>query len=273
MKIYKNIEGEKDFDIDPEWWNNRRKGLSCYYRVKNEAEFIKPSILSIIDHVDEVIIALQPSVDGTREQIESIDNPKIKLLDYPFELMPNGDGFIKQNAASVHSKTYFYNWTLSKTTCDWAIKWDGDMVALKRIAPFLKQRQFEYVFFGNEIVRMEKDGKWYLSDNHSMSNAAPSGMFKVKKDLSYLNAKRTHRFFNPTAKSRKKAPNTFLHFKWCKEYFNDIWTDNWTDVPSFRACATRAKPGKIYKGEHPEVLLPFVTSDMGQWDRLKRELK
>ncbi|MFW6122198.1 MAG: glycosyltransferase [Petrotogales bacterium] len=259
MKHFENTEKEEDFYIDPNWWKNRPPGISCYFRVKNEEEFIKPSILSVINYVDEVIIALQPSVDKTREIIESIDSPKIKIIDYPFELMPNGPGFKDQDNKSVHCKTYYYNWTLSKTKFDWAIKWDGDMVALPSIKNYLK-RQVDRRFFGHEIVKIKKDGDWYLSRQHPESNAAPSGLFKVHKELEYMNADQTHVFNKPQG---IKTPKQFLHFKWCKKHFDDIWKKDWKNIPKFKNLCNRAIPGPVYLGEKPEVLLPFITEDMG----------
>jgi len=258
MNIFKNIEDHKDFNIDPEWYKNRKEGISCYYRVKNEGEFIKPSILSIIDWVDEVIVALQPSEDNTREMIESIDSHKIKILDYPFDLLPNGPGFMGQNPSSVHCKTYYYNWTLSKTTYDWALKWDGDMVALPNMEQYVK-RDIGRRFYGHEIVKVSCENFW-SSKIHPTSNAAPSGLFKVRSGLSYLNGEQTHRFNKPEG---KYTGNSFLHFKWCKKYFDDIWQKDWENIPKFQNLCKRAIAGDKYEGDIPQVLLPFLKDEMG----------
>jgi hypothetical protein len=270
MKIFKNSEGIKEYNIDPNWWKNRLPGLSVFYRVKNEGEFIKPSILSIIDHVDEVIVGLQPCEDNTREQIESIESSKIKILDYPFKLMPNGKGFKDQDISSVHNKAYFYNWTLSKTNYDWVIKWDGDMIALPIMYEHLKDRNYRKGFYGYDIVKMEKDGDWYLSETHPISNAAPSGMFRIRKDIMYLKGNMTHRFHNPDSIAKKRVNNAYIHLKWCKRYFNDIWKENWEKDDLFRNLCIRAKPGKIYKGVKPKLLVDCIESDMGGWDTLKK---
>ena len=260
MIHFKNAENDRRFFIDPEWWKNRPSGVSCYFRVKNEEEFIKPSILSVIEYVDEVIVAIQPSVDETRELIESIDSPKIKILDYPFKLMPNGPGFGKQNPASVHCKTYYYNWALSKTKYDWAWKWDGDMVALPKMKSLIERRKGDIRPYGAEIVKIEKDGNWFLSKTHPVSNAAPSGLFRVRQNLVYINAAQSHRFAKPQGKRVSKC---FLHFKWCKKYFDDIWQKDWRKIPKFVDLCERAIPGAIYEEEKPGMLLPFIIRDMG----------
>lgn len=264
MKVFRNREGIEEFFIDPLWHQNRVPGVSCFMRVKNEAEFIVPSILSIIDHVQEVVVALQPSKDGTKELILGIANPKIRLLDYPFEMWPNGPGFKAQDAASVHCKCYYYNWTLSKTCYDYAIKWDGDMVALPGMARHI-QRGADIRFFGHEIVRIVRNGNWVLSKTHACSNAAPSGLFKIRPPLEYVKGDRTHRFNKIPGRAVR---GQFLHFKWCKAHYSQAWAKDWRNGadPGFRRILMRALPGKVYAGPRPSLLDQWVDRDMGVAD-------
>ena len=249
--ILRNVEGHEEFNIDPNWHARRKPGISVYFRVKNEGEFIRPSILSLIRFVDEVIIALQPSEDDTLEESKKIKSDKIKIIEYPFDLLPNGPGYNKYDPKSVHCKTYYYNWALSKTTRQWALKWDGDMVALPSIKKSLNCKG-DRIFIGHEIVKWSDDKMW-LSKSHPSSNAAPSGFFKVRLGVRYVNAGQTHRFAKPPG-SRTPGKH-FLHFKWCKKHFDDIWPEGWEEIKKFQTLRERSKPGEMYSGRKPRVLI------------------
>jgi len=248
--ILKNRENESAFHIDPEWHTNRRPGISVYYRIKNEGDFIRASILSLLDWVDEVIVGLQPCKDNTREEIERIKSDKITICEYPFTLWPNGPGFKDQDPTSVHSKTYFYNWTLAQTTRKWTLKWDGDMIALPSLRPLLDCTEGR-TFTGHEIVKIEGERMW-MSATHPVSNAAPSGFFRVKPDIEYVNAEQTHTFKNPGR--RRVAGQHFLHFKWCKKHITDIWPEGWESMSHFAALWERAQSGKLCPVVTPKIL-------------------
>jgi len=93
----------------------RPPGISTIVRVKDEADWIKTSLLSIQELADEIIVADNGSTDGTFEIIESIrdkDGLPIRLYRKP-EL--------------YHRE--LSNFLLSKTRYHWIMRWDGDMVA------------------------------------------------------------------------------------------------------------------------------------------------
>ncbi|MFC1626928.1 glycosyltransferase [Patescibacteria group bacterium] len=53
--------------------------LTTHTIVKNEQQFIKPALLSVIDHVDIMLVWDTGSTDKTVEIIKSINSPKIKF--------------------------------------------------------------------------------------------------------------------------------------------------------------------------------------------------
>ena len=95
--------------------DKREKGISVIMRVKNEEDWIEPSIYSIINFADEIVIVDNGSKDRTIHKLEQIKNKfgeKIKLYSKP-----------DLNLIDVS------NYALSKTTYHWIIRWDGDMIA------------------------------------------------------------------------------------------------------------------------------------------------
>ena len=93
----------------------RPSGISVIVRVKNEVDWIGPSLLSIRELADEIIVADNGSTDGTIEVIESLRDEE----GLPIQL---------------YRKPELYhcdlsNFLLSKTRYCWIFRWDGDMVA------------------------------------------------------------------------------------------------------------------------------------------------
>lgn len=95
--------------------HKKREGLSAIIKVKNEEEWIRLSISSILDIVDEVIVVDNGSTDNTREIVTNIADKedKVNLVFYPNE------GAIARPL----------NLALKKVKCKWILVWDGDFIA------------------------------------------------------------------------------------------------------------------------------------------------
>ncbi len=94
---------------------SRPLGISVTMRVKNEADWIRPTIQSIKDIADEIVIVDNGSTDGTFQILE--------------ELASLEKGLIKIWQKSDLDFCAFSNFALDQTTFNWIFKWDGDMVA------------------------------------------------------------------------------------------------------------------------------------------------
>ena len=53
---------------------------------------------------------------------------RLDVRDYPFAVARCGDEHLGTPPDSVHSLTYFYNWSFAHVRTAYALKWDGDMV-------------------------------------------------------------------------------------------------------------------------------------------------
>ena len=93
----------------------RPEGISAIVRVKDEEDWIVPSLLSIRELADEIVVVDNGSVDNTIPLLEGLiekERLNIRIFRYP--------------KAGIVDLT---NRAISKTTFKWIIKWDADIVA------------------------------------------------------------------------------------------------------------------------------------------------
>jgi hypothetical protein len=250
MLYRENIEGMTEWNI-PEV-RERVPGMSAMLRLKNEAEFIRPCVLSILDLFDEVVCCLQNSTDGTEAILQQINSPKIKIYNYPFDSLPNGPGHGKQPRGSVYERAYFYNWCLAKTTRAWVSKWDGDMVALPWINNItaLTAGSDAIKIPGTNIVGMNP---WFMS-KYQPETPIDIRFFRVGEGVHYESGMRSERLVLPDNYYVLGIPHSgYLHFKFCKSEDSQraAWPENWRDVDHFQRICDRAEPGAPYVWEIP----------------------
>jgi len=116
-----------------------KKGISAYMRVKNEEDWIKYSLISIKDFVDEIIVGDNGSTDNTLQIINGLIDQglNIKLFDCSHMKMREMSEFI-----------------LEKTSYSYAVRWDSDMVART-------DGDFSITKLRKNILNIRKD-KYYL---------------------------------------------------------------------------------------------------------------
>lgn len=268
----KNIEGYTEYNIDPGVWENRRPGLSAMLRLGNEQEFIKPCIESIINWFDEIVCCLQCSTDRTEDILRDFGSDKIKIHHYPFKSLPNGPGHNRQPRGSVYERAYFYNWCLSKTSCEWISKWDGDMVAHDWLGAVIRDYivtdQYDVICIpGTNIVYDLK----HQSKNKPATANEPR-FFRVYFGVYYFTGRMCEDLHHPEfrrgagfgqnsktvdgSRCIKLNRHGYLHFKHAKSdaAASMAWPENWQNVPHFQRIYKYTEPGKPYAGEIPEPL-------------------
>ncbi len=117
---------------------SQRKPISAMVRVRNEADYLYPSVSSIVDHVDEVVLIDNLSTDGTAQILETLrreHRDKITLHAYPYRIRrvghENWELWQREpERSSMHLSANYYNWCLARCRHAHVLKWDGDMVAL-----------------------------------------------------------------------------------------------------------------------------------------------
>ena len=123
---FENREGLKDFNFSlPR--ESRKKGMSAFIRAKNEEDKIYACLLSLIETFDEIVFADNQSDDATVEivqrfKLDADPKDKVKIVRYPFSISRCGSEHKGTPENSVHSISYFYNYTLSNCTYRYFVK-------------------------------------------------------------------------------------------------------------------------------------------------------
>lgn len=91
------------------------KGISIVMRVKDEIDWIRPSIESIKSIADEIVVVDNGSSDGTYEILE--------------EVVSGEKGLIKLWRKPDLDHCSLSNFALKQTAFRWVFRWDGDMIA------------------------------------------------------------------------------------------------------------------------------------------------
>lgn len=132
---------------------NRKKGLSGFMRLKNEATFLEQAIKSHVPYLDELVIVDNNSTDETAiicKKLQQEYPEKIKYYLYKPYVYPIGT---KEcfNLPIDHPQSIanYYNYALVQTTYKTVVKIDGDHIAIPE--------QFEQ---SCNVARTLKDDEW-----------------------------------------------------------------------------------------------------------------
>lgn len=132
-------------------------------RARNEEEFLYPSVKSIVDHVEEVVIVDNGSTDATPQVIDRLcaEHPdKIAKHHYPHTVRRVGRenwelAEAPETRSSPRLSANFYNWCLERCSGTHVVKWDADMIAAplfhRELARWRASTQEVMVFFGANV--------------------------------------------------------------------------------------------------------------------------
>lgn len=142
--------------------------ISGFSFVKNAVKLYYPveeSIRSILPICDEFIIAVGKGDDNTREVIESIGDPKIRIIDTVWENVDTVKELILSNQTNV---------ALKECTGDWCFYVQADEVVHEDDLPLIRSRcedllddrrvdglLFNYLHFWGDYKHYHKSHGWY----------------------------------------------------------------------------------------------------------------
>jgi len=258
--------------------------ISGFTMVKNAAKLyypIKAAISSILPLVDEYVVALGDcdADDSTREEIESIGSPKIKIIDtvWDLETYPNGT----ENAHQTD---------IAKEACsgDWLFYLQADEVIHEKYLPTIYQRceallhdtnveglLFDYIHFWGDYQHHQTSHGWYKheirmirndSDIHSWESAQS---FRRIPGFDYKNYRQQEGTYKLKV---AKANACVYHYGWVrppkymqnkrkaldtihkgKKRVNEIYLNQGEhfDYGPMRLAST-------FKGDHPAVMQEWI---------------
>jgi hypothetical protein len=149
--------------------------VSGFTIVKNAIKYnypVKEAILSILPVCDEFIINVNNSDNKTLGLIQSIGNPKIKIMQRDWD-MSRGEKVLSDET----------NFALSQCTGDWAFYLQGDEVVHEKDLPRLKKLmqkylndenidafKFKWLHFYISYYRYRIDAGWFQKQNRIIRN-------------------------------------------------------------------------------------------------------
>jgi len=149
------------YEIDYFDWQARPKspGISGCFRLRNESEFMRESILSHLDYLDEAILVVQPSEDATVEIAYELAGhyDKIRVYEYPYYCAwIDTPRFYSEDPGAPGHLVHMSNWALSKCTHEWICKTEGDVICLssfKRVLDVLDARRND-IYYGRVLLNL-----------------------------------------------------------------------------------------------------------------------
>lgn len=226
---------------------------------------VKESIKSLLPLVDELIVGVGQSEDATKELIESINSPKIKIFDSLWDKSKTTGGLI------LSEKT---NEALARCSGDWCFYLQADEVLhekdyenlSKSMERHLKDESvegllFKYIHFYGSYNVVASARNWYRHEVRVIKNfknilsVGDAQGFRVKKNDVLYKPQVVH------------SGATVFHYGWAKEpiqmgeknkHMFRWWHGNKYDN-SFKDFAYKSGYGlKSYKGTHPQVMEALV---------------
>ena len=214
------------------------------------------SIRSALPLVDEFVVALGPSDDGTEEALRAIGDPKIRILPTTWN---------ENLAKNVRVKGFVYGQqksiALFNCTGDWALYLEGDELLHEDDLPRLRAAMerhlenprvealyFRYLHFYGNRNTVADSPRWYRREVRAVRNDlpvwGPKGLF-----FSVLTGYKRMRY--PRAAF---ADATIYHYGWVRpeETFNEKWRG------TFRHFTDKPFEYLRYAEIDPQVLQPFA---------------
>ncbi|HET7625731.1 MAG TPA: glycosyltransferase [Verrucomicrobiae bacterium] len=225
------------------------------------------SIRSILPIMDEFIVALGPSNDGTEEALRAIDDPKIRIIPTQWNERIRGDYSIKGFIYGQQKSIALFN-----CTGDWAFYLEGDEIVHEDELPKIRAAMekylndervealvFDYLHFYGNANTYAWSPRWYRTAPRILRNTipawAPKGLF-----FTVLETHKKSRY--PRA---AHAGATIYHYGWVRpqEQMNlktatvdKIWNNN--PSPKMDYAEIDPKTLRRFAGTHPKVIQSWL---------------
>ena len=255
--------------------------VSGFSYVRNGLTYGYPfaeAVRSILPICDEFIMVVGDSTDGTRSVIESINSPKIRIIDVVWDENSRKGGFIFSQQANIG---------LDHCTGDWCFHIQADEVVHEKGLPVIQKAMQEYLL----DERVEGFLLHFLNFFGDYNHVAPTRRYHnkeiriVRNDKhirSYKDSQGFRRFNNPANYLAEKGQKlgvkqidaTLFHYSYVKKpqvqtrkqiEFGKRWDNHCSpDVKEVKTTdydySKRIDLLKKFTGTHPEVMKEQVNN-------------
>ena len=220
---YFDVETGQSVDLRPLLSSDPRKhGISGFMRLKNEEQFVRMAIESVIDGLDELVIVCNACTDRTPEIVEScrLRYPdRIRVFEYEPELARFGSVEHERTPmGSPHSLVNYSNFALAKTTRKIAIKIDGDECYLKepfkQLTDEIRSGKRSTPIGVSGVNLWDEKGEIFVNGRHPIMSGLDKGFFTVSPQTFFVHY-RLYELF--TYAFGRSAGILFYHLKGLKE--------------------------------------------------------
>lgn len=240
--------------------------VSGFSIIRNGIKFDYPfieAITSILPICDEFVVAVGNSEDSTRDRIESIKSPKIKIIDTIWD-----DSLRKGGRVLAIETDKAFN-AISQDS-DWAFYIQGDEVVHEKYLPAIKEAMlkwkdnpdvegllFKYLHFYGSYDYLGDSRKWYRNEIRIIRNLLGMKSFRDAQGFRY----------NGKLINVKPVDAYIHHYGWVKppekqqakqEYFNKLWhDDHWIEKNIAKVDEfdyTKIDSLSYFNNSHPEIM-------------------
>lgn len=236
---------------------------------------IVEAINSILPICDEFVVAVGQSEDQTIELIQSINSPKIKIIETQW------DDSLREGGRVLAVETDKAFAAISKDT-DWCFYIQGDECVHEKYLPIIKSEMekciadkkiegllFNYLHFYGSYDFIGTARKWYRNEIRIIRNNPKMSSFRDAQGF---------RIDNRKLRVKKIAASVY-HYGWVKhpekqqakaETFNKLWhSDQWVEknIPKVNAFDYSLVDGvKRFTGSQPEVMKNRIAAINWEFD-------
>ncbi|MES0490567.1 MAG: glycosyltransferase family 2 protein [Leptospirales bacterium] len=240
--------------------------ISGFTFIRNAVKYDYPvveSICSILPLVDELIIAVGQSEDGTRKLIENIGSKKIRIIDTVW------DDSLREGGAVLAIETNKAFDEISRDS-DWAFYIQGDEIIHEKYLPAIRQAMeqykddqrvegllFKYLHFYGSYDYVGDSRRWYRNEIRIVRPDPSIRSYKdamgFRKDDRKLNVKPIDAFVyhygwvkHPREQQEKrKTFNKYWHNdEWMKKNIEDVDNFDYSKIDSLQK----------FESDHPAIM-------------------
>jgi hypothetical protein len=211
-------------------WREKAKpdGISACIRLRNESQFMRAAVRSIVDLVDEVVLVVQPGEDDTLQidfELE-LQYEKVRVCYYP--LVPDWidtPAFYSKDPDAPGHMVHMSNWALSQCRYSWILKVEGDVIALPTLKGMLQHVRANIDvphYYGFVILNVAGSKMDQISWENPRNGGWDEAIFPNNPDIVRFHRRNKWEVAVPTCDSTCLGW-ALLHMKRCKTGKDQAW--------------------------------------------------